>query len=1583
MRKFFLLILLSFVAGTSIFGQDCTMAPPSDNKVYPWCYTPNVGTDWDTKDYKAFIINGMPFRLLYPKGYHQNSAETYPLVVFFHGLGQHGTDNNLQLKIGGRNHLQGMEAGKYNGFVMMPQARSEFWSPHEKPKVLAFVQWAIENLRVDPLRITTEGYSAGADMAWKLTTENPLVFAGTSIMSYARASTAQQDAEILKYKAVWHSQGGRDSNPSPTVGNIVAAAFENAGANYRYYFFPELGHGTWWASYSHKDFFPFLQNNSLLNIHARRFKYNFCEGETVQGIMGIQAGFEDYEWKKDGQLLSLRTHEIPFNALGSYTVRLKRQGQWSRWSNPLEIKRIGPSPKPSITADGPTALPSPDGRSTVTLSAPAGMQAYLWSTGATTQSIVVDRGGSYSVSVTEKFGCPSAYSNPVAVTYNAEGNMQAPTNLQAIARAPQAISLSWQDNSNNENGFELYRSTGPNGPWQLAQQVGINQQQATEGELQAGVRYYYQLRAVNNSGGSAYTTASAKTFADAQAPTIPQNLAVGNTTLNSIGLYWSPARDDSNGRLTYELYGNDTVLIASTRQTNYTLQGLPQHKNFRFTVRARDQQGNLSEASNQVTAGTYRNGLFYQYYEGEISTVNDISLLPVIKRGRTANFTISPSQTEDTFAISFEGSLRVPKAGVYTFYTKSKDGSVLSLNGRQLVFNDYTHAEQERSGTIELKAGIYPIKVVYFESYGAGESLLVRWKSNSFELQPIADSLFTDEKPSSTTIATPNQASLQLTEASGVLLQWLSAENSRVEVYRKNSENGIYTLLGASSGQSFQDKSVIGGQTYQYALKAITSQGESDLLETDGQGNLLQLTTPGTTLPKPYRLSATQNSTKQAIIRWENSGNYSTEIWKKAGNQEYKKLSTAAPGAQLFIDNRPGESVSYQVRAVLGQQNSEWSEEVELSIGNTEPVLAGLSDYIKVYEGDTTVIEFEAYDPDGMDLSYATQFFPDFLKVEITNGGGRLIASPAASDIGLYQNLQLTLTDSLLATDKVFTLQVLHSQKITTYVNLGTQPAPAPWNTTAAVSSQNGGKVLENMLNELGEETGYSLTVGSGWASVKPWGALAGPANRRFPNEVALEAYTSPKGNTGKLTLAGLQSDKQYNLVFFGSTIYKSHNGSTLYTVNGQTVALPVQDNIEKTGQLNALSPNENGELIVEVTADESATKGAYLTALLIEEYTSKVAIMRPERVRAHAISVNAIKLSWEDNSQGEGGFEIWQRELPSGEYQLITTAPADATSHLVNNLLRNKGYEFKIRTAKGQQQSDFSSMVKEATLQEEILVNANFTLNMGDPWNNLDRKPVTGDTWYNFEDQDTKNTGVNLRVQTNFDGDNPFGPDADDKGIYHDNVIKTFYYTEVGTRAKMQFYGLNDELLYSFRFFASSAFEGGESGSTRFMIGDKSVYLDAEYNISRTVPIYDIWPEQGKIELELEAANFARYGFLNAMEIEVKDPAKIRTAFDVNQLLQAENGDSSDQKTKLLAYPNPFRTEVTFSFTAPQAGEYELVVLDVAGRKVGSYSLQADSDQQVIARQVDLGATRPGLYLLRVYGQNYKSQTTRIIKRN
>lgn len=53
----------------------------------------------------------------------------------------------------------------------------------------------------------------------------------------------------------------------------------------------------------------------------------------------------------------------------------------------------------------------------VSLSANAGMISYLWSNGATTPSITVTTSGSYTVTVTDSYGC-SATSDPVSVTVN-------------------------------------------------------------------------------------------------------------------------------------------------------------------------------------------------------------------------------------------------------------------------------------------------------------------------------------------------------------------------------------------------------------------------------------------------------------------------------------------------------------------------------------------------------------------------------------------------------------------------------------------------------------------------------------------------------------------------------------------------------------------------------------------------------------------------------------------------------------------------------------------------------------------------------------------------------------------------------------------------------------------------------------------------------------------------------------------------------------------------------------------------------------------------------------------------------------
>lgn len=64
-------------------------------------------------------------------------------------------------------------------------------------------------------------------------------------------------------------------------------------------------------------------------------------------------------------------------------------------------------------------------------------------------------------------------------------------------------------------------------------------------------------------------------------------------------------------------------------------------------------------------------------------------------------------------------TLDVAAGGTYTFTTTSDDGSILFINGTQVVNNDGLHATQTQSGTIDLDPGQYEITVLFFENSGA------------------------------------------------------------------------------------------------------------------------------------------------------------------------------------------------------------------------------------------------------------------------------------------------------------------------------------------------------------------------------------------------------------------------------------------------------------------------------------------------------------------------------------------------------------------------------------------------------------------------------------------------------------------------------------------------------------------------------------------------------------------------------------------------------------------------------------------------------------------------------------------------
>ena len=105
--------------------------------------------------------------------------------------------------------------------------------------------------------------------------------------------------------------------------------------------------------------------------------------------------------------------------------------------------------------------------------------------------------------------------------------------------------------------------------------------------------------------------------------------------------------------------------------------------------------------------------------------------------------TLKGAKQEDHFGYIFSGLINVPEDGVYTFQTRSDDGSVLYIHDEQVVNNDASHAAIPATGMVALKKGFHPYKLYYFEDY-EGEYLSWAWKLPSAEkLAPIpASALF-------------------------------------------------------------------------------------------------------------------------------------------------------------------------------------------------------------------------------------------------------------------------------------------------------------------------------------------------------------------------------------------------------------------------------------------------------------------------------------------------------------------------------------------------------------------------------------------------------------------------------------------------------------------------------------------------------------------------------------------------------------------------------------------------------------------------------------------------------------------------
>ncbi len=185
------------------------------------------------------------------------------------------------------------------------------------------------------------------------------------------------------------------------------------------------------------------------------------------------------------------------------------------------------------------------------------------------------------------------------------GSPRAPTELQAIARGPREIALSWEDNADNEDGFKVERrlQTEPN--FSEIASVGPNVTIYTDATVSPATAYCYRVQAFNRSGDSDYSNEACVTT-PAAVPAAPTDLTAAAVSPTQIDLRWEDNSNNEDGfKIERKTQGGEFAQIAQVAAdvTSFSDTGLTPNTTHVYRVRAFNAAGD-SPYSNEASATT-------------------------------------------------------------------------------------------------------------------------------------------------------------------------------------------------------------------------------------------------------------------------------------------------------------------------------------------------------------------------------------------------------------------------------------------------------------------------------------------------------------------------------------------------------------------------------------------------------------------------------------------------------------------------------------------------------------------------------------------------------------------------------------------------------------------------------------------------------------------------------------------------------------------------------------------------------------------------------------------------------------------
>jgi predicted peptidase len=206
----------------------------------------------------------LPYRLMKPADY--DPKQKYPLVIFLHGSGESGTDNEAQLKHGLKPLASAEMRKQYPCFLVAPQCpdRKRGWTGRKAtkdhlagvgPVVLKLISELEKDFSIDSKRIYLTGLSMGGSGTWDLLAREPQLFAaGVPICGSGDPARAEKLAKI----PLWVFHGDKDKAVDVDKSRKMVAAIKKAGGDPKYTEYPGVGHDSWTQSYENPELYKWL-----------------------------------------------------------------------------------------------------------------------------------------------------------------------------------------------------------------------------------------------------------------------------------------------------------------------------------------------------------------------------------------------------------------------------------------------------------------------------------------------------------------------------------------------------------------------------------------------------------------------------------------------------------------------------------------------------------------------------------------------------------------------------------------------------------------------------------------------------------------------------------------------------------------------------------------------------------------------------------------------------------------------------------------------------------------------------------------------------------------------------------------------------------------------------------------------------------------------------------------------------------------------------------------------------------------------------------------------------------------------------